>query len=113
MEAKKKSNERKQPHTANRTAGQMRSRFLKVRRLAAQLAAKCDFVALDSIRCATASCTAESASVVVPFRDIVERSQIVTAFTWGTSLEYMNFSCNGYEDIKLRNGARFVCMDFR
>jgi hypothetical protein len=76
----------------------MRAKFLKVRRLAARLAKKCDFCTFERIAQATASCGANDIIVCVEYKDEVERTQIVTAFVYGSDLHQLNFSCSRSDD---------------
>lgn len=87
---------------------QTKSLFLNVRRLAADLARRCDFVTESRILKAEASCSPGIASVCVEYKDRVERAQIITAFTYGASLLDMNFQTSRLEDIRMENGLSIV-----
>ena len=83
---------------------QMRAKFLRVRRLAAKLAERCDFVATSRIEMAKASCGRNFAEVCVECRDMVERAQVITAFTYGVALEGLSSSSCTDEDIAVDGG---------
>ena len=90
---------------------QMRALFLKVRRVATQLAERCDFVTASRIKEAAASCGENFAAACVKYRDQVERAQIVTAFTYGASLNGLTFQCNGDEDVTLEGKLSMVTIN--
>lgn len=89
------------------SAKQMRSLFLKVRRVAAQFAERCDFITAGRIKDATPSCSSIEAFVCVEYRDPVERAQIITAFVYASELSGLNFSCHRDEDHVLESSRRF------
>ena len=91
---------------------QMRALFLKVRRVATQLAERCDFVTASRIKEAVPSCSKNLAVVGVEYHDRVERAQITAAFSYGAELHGLSFYCHGDEDINIGEGkSRLVVMN--
>lgn len=90
---------------------QMRALFIKARRLAADLARRCDFVTLSRISDAKASCCPGGAVVCVEYKDGVERAQAITAFAYGASLLGMDLMCDRREDIIMDGGPSLVTIN--
>ena len=72
--------------------------FNKVRRTAARFAERCDFVAAEEIKKASASCSKDTAYVGALYKDPVERVQIITSFTYASGLLGLNFFTSADED---------------
>ena len=93
------------------TSRQMRSLFVKARRLAAGLASRCDFAALDRIKKASANCGHNDSYVSIVYKDDIERAQILAAFTYGAALIGLSLSCNRLEDARMENGLSIVILN--
>lgn len=87
---------------------EMRRRFLKARQLAANLADRCDLCTAGNIRDSKACCSEDAAYVCIEYKDNVERSQIIAAFVYGSSLQGMSFQCSRLEDIITEHGKKLV-----
>lgn len=86
----------------------MRSLFNQARRTAARFAERCDFVAAEEIKNARASCSKDTASVGVLYKDRVERVQIITSYTYASGLLGLDFFTSADEDVAAEHGKH--CM---
>jgi len=67
-----------------------RKTFQSIRKLAVSLAECCDFAALENIKQARAGYTPHDIIVCARFKDVVERCQIITSFTYGALLHHLS-----------------------
>lgn len=86
----------------------IRGLFNQVRRIAAQFAERCDFVAAEEIKKATASCSKGTAFVSALYKDPVERVQIITSYTYASGLLGLNFCTYAAEDGTAEDGKRYM-----
>lgn len=89
-------------------AKKIRGLFNQVRRTAAQFAERCDFVAVEEIKKARASCSKDTAYVSALYADRVERVQIITSFTYASGLLGLNFCTSADEDGPAEHGKRYM-----
>lgn len=86
----------------------IRGLFNQARRIAAHFAEASDFVALEEIKKAKASCSKDTAFVGALYKDPVERVQIITSFTYACGLLGLGFFTSSDEDGPAEDGKR--CM---
>jgi len=91
-----------------RNAKKIRGLFNQVRRTAAQVAERCDFVAAEEIKNARASCSKDAACVSALYKDRVERVQIITSYTYASGLLGLNFFTSADEDGAAEDGKRYM-----
>ena len=83
--------------------------FRDIRNLAASIADRCDFVVAANIKEAESSAGANHIAVCVTVRDMIERAQVICAFTYGATLNNVSLQTSADEDIKVDNG-RIITM---
>ena len=67
-----------------------RKKFLLVRKLAVSLADRCDFASLQNIKDSRACYSHNEIIICARFKDVLERCQIITAFTYGALLNHLS-----------------------
>ena len=89
-------------------ARKIRGLFNQVRRVAAQFAERCDFVAVKEIKEATASFNRGTINVGMLYKGPVERVQIITSYTYASGLLGLNFFTSADEDGTAEHGKRYM-----
>ena len=86
----------------------IRGLFNQVRRTAARFAERCDFVAVEEIKKAGASCFKDTACVCALYKDPVERVQIIMSYSYASALLGLNFFTSAVEDGTAEHGKRYM-----
>ena len=88
-----------------------RKLFIKARRIAAQFAERCDFVVAERIKKEGACCNSSGIIAGVTYKGNIERTQIVTAYTYAAGLLGLDFYVHRDEDGSADDGRKYVLIN--